>query len=39
MPEVFQKDCELKVIEYGSTESLSDIMSDVKDTLSTMIKA
>jgi hypothetical protein len=33
MPKVFEDSCELKVIEYGNSESFSDIVSDVKTGL------
>ncbi len=31
MPEIFSKDSKLKIIEYGSDESMSDILNDMKD--------
>ena len=37
MPEIFEEDCKLKIVEYGKTESLSDVLCDMKDGLMSLI--
>lgn len=37
MPEVFEDDCKLKIIEYGNSESVSDIIDDVKDGILSLL--
>jgi len=38
MPEIFEENCELKVIEYGKAESVSDMLKNAKDNIMTMIR-
>lgn len=34
MPKVFEKDCSLKVIEYGAEEKPSELIDDLKTMIS-----
>jgi len=38
MPEVFEEDCKLKVIEYGNNETVMDIVQDAKESIMNLIK-
>lgn len=38
MPKVFEENSKLKIIEYGSSENMMDIMKDAKDSLMRFIK-
>lgn len=37
MPEIFEADCKLKIIEYGSSESVLDIVRDAKEGIMKLI--
>jgi len=39
MPEIFEENCKLKVIEYGNPESVMDIVRDAKESLLKLIRA
>ena len=38
MPEIFEENRKLKLIEYGNSESVMDIVRDCKDSLLRLIK-
>ena len=38
MPEIFQENHKLKLIEYGSSQSVKDIVLDAKESLLKLIK-
>lgn len=38
MPEIFQKDCKLKVIEYGSANADLEFIQDVKQAIMSCVK-
>jgi len=38
MPEIFQENRKLKLIEYGHSESIMDIVRDAKENLLKLIK-
>ena len=38
MPEIFQKDCKLKVIEYGSANADLDFIKDMKQAIISCVK-
>lgn len=37
MPEIFEENCKLKIVEYGKSESVSEIMADMKDGILSLI--
>lgn len=37
MPEVFEENCKFRIIEYGNSESMTEIMRDVKNGLLKLI--
>lgn len=38
MPEIFQKNCKLKVIEYGAAENPGEFLEDIKTALYNCVK-
>lgn len=38
MPEIFEENHKIKIIEYGNSESVMDILQDAKDSLLKMLK-
>ncbi len=38
MPQIFEKNCKLKVIEYGAAESASEIFDEIKSAIVSYIK-
>jgi len=38
MPKIFEENSRLKIIEYGNSESMIDIMREARDSLLKMIK-
>jgi len=38
MPEIFQETSKLKLIEYGNSENMMDIVRDAKESLMKLIK-
>jgi len=39
MPEIFDENSKLKIIEYGHNESMADIVRDVKESLMKLLKS
>ena len=37
MPEIFEENCKLKLVEYGKGETVSDIVSDLRDGLMNLL--
>ena len=37
MPEIFEENSKLRIVEYGKSETVSEIMSDVRDGIMNLL--